>query len=171
MPRRAVGVRWSDALTHGQHGTMAPHQAQCAQESEGEERARLAGLIESAMDGIITVDSEQNITLLNPAAERMFGLPRCPSGAAAGIAHSASIAREARRIHPRIRRRGVSNRRTGAHSDVIGVRANGEEFPIEASIRISKSMGGPSTRRFCATSAGAAAPKQTRRAKNPSPTQ
>jgi len=135
MPRRAVGVRWSDALTHGQHGTMAPHQAQCAQESEGEERARLAGLIESAMDGIITVDSEQNITLLNPAAERMFGVAAV---SVRGGPLASLIPLRSREKHAEYIRGfggvGVSNRRTGAHSDVIGVRANGEEFPIEASI-------------------------------------
>jgi PAS domain S-box-containing protein len=114
---------------------MAPHQAQCAQESEGEERARLAGLIESAMDGIITVDSEQNITLLNPAAERMFGVAAMSvrGGPLASLIPLRWRAKHAEHI------RGfcgadLSNRRMGAHSDVIGVRANGEEFPIEASI-------------------------------------
>src|SRR6186713_3006456 len=37
--------------------------------------ARLAGLLDSAMDAIITVDSEQHVILYNKAAERIFGWP------------------------------------------------------------------------------------------------
>jgi CHASE3 domain sensor protein len=47
----------------------------------GESEGRLAGVIQSAMDSIITVDEQQRIVLFNAAAERMF---RCPAAEALG---------------------------------------------------------------------------------------
>lgn len=38
-----------------------------------ESRRRMEGIVQSAMDAIITIDEEQNVVLFNPAAERIFG--------------------------------------------------------------------------------------------------
>ncbi|MGE3438902.1 MAG: response regulator [Blastocatellales bacterium] len=98
-------------------------------------RERLTGIIESAMDAIITVDDRQRIVLFNAAAERMFG---CPGAEAIGQPISRFIPEQARAAHEsHIRefgQEGAPNRQMGALGAVSGKRARGDEFPIEASI-------------------------------------
>jgi PAS domain S-box-containing protein len=103
--------------------------------NESDSQRRLAGIVESAMDAIITVDASLHIVLFNPAAERMFGV-------AADEAHGRPITdfipERYRASHDDHIRRfgetGVTNRRMGALGAVSGLRATGEEFPVEASI-------------------------------------
>lgn len=108
------------------------HQAQ-----EGLEaiELQLAGIIHSAMDGIITVDESQTIVLFNAAAEQMFG---CPSCQAVGQPLDQFIPQRFQEAHRRhmqqFGKHNVTNRRMGSLGTVFGVRANGEEFPVEASI-------------------------------------
>src|SRR5438128_1669527 len=52
-----------------------------AEEELRDSQARLAGIVDSAMDAIITVDSEQRILVFNRAAEKMF---RCAASEAIG---------------------------------------------------------------------------------------
>lgn len=106
-----------------------------AEKALGESRRRLDAVVQSAMDAIITVDQEQRIILFNPAAERMFG---CPADEVVGQPLSRFIPDRFRPGHDehirRFHRTGVTNRRMGALGAISGLRANGEEFPIEASI-------------------------------------
>ncbi len=99
----------------------------------GEER--LARVIDSAMDAIITVDDRQRITLFNPAAERMFG---CPAGDAIGTPLEQFLPARFRAAHKEHLRgfgqNSVTRRTMGRFSPLRGLRKNGEEFPIEASI-------------------------------------
>ncbi|HVM48714.1 MAG TPA: PAS domain S-box protein [Candidatus Acidoferrum sp.] len=100
-----------------------------------ESRAGLAAIIGSAMDAIISMDADQRITVFNQAAERMFG---CPASEALGQPLDRFIPERYRQMHRRhvegFGRTGVTARSMGAFQPLSGLRADGEEFPIEASI-------------------------------------
>jgi len=100
-----------------------------------ESRQRLHGIIASATDAIITVDSEQLITLFNSAAEKMFG---CPAEAAIGSRLDRFIPlrlRDAHRGHiARFGDTGVSAGAMGGQRALIALRSDGREFPVEATI-------------------------------------
>jgi PAS domain S-box-containing protein len=100
-----------------------------------ESRARLSGIIGSAMDAIISIDSQQRVTIFNEAAERMFD---CPASEAVGEPLDRFIParfREAHRQHvEQFGRTGTTSRAMGSLQPLAGLRADGEEFPIEASI-------------------------------------
>ena len=96
---------------------------------------RLRGILDSAMDAIITVDEQQRIVLFNDAAQAMFG---CPRDEAVGAPLSAFIPERFRHAHAahveQFGATGVTARRMGGARVVTGLRRNGEEFPIDASI-------------------------------------
>lgn len=97
--------------------------------------ARVTHIIESAMDAIITADESQHVVLFNAAAEALFG---CPRGQAIGAPLAWFIPERFRAEHEQHIRRfgetGTSSRRMGGARVVTGLRRNGEEFPIDASI-------------------------------------
>jgi PAS domain S-box-containing protein len=96
---------------------------------------RLRGILDSAMDAIITVDESQHIVIFNSAAEAMFG---CPKDEAVGAPLAWFIPERFRAVHGNHVRTfgqtGTVSRRMGALRIVTGLRRNGEEFPIDASI-------------------------------------
>ena len=97
--------------------------------------ARLAGIVESAMDAILSVDSAQKIVLFNAAAEKLFGWPATE---ALGQALDRFIPP---RFHERHRQHvavfgqsGATSRSMHSLGALMALRADGTEFPIEASI-------------------------------------
>jgi two-component system sensor histidine kinase/response regulator len=100
-----------------------------------ESQEQFTAIVESAMDGIVTIDSEQRIVLFNAAAERLF---MRKADEVVGKPIDCLLPTRFTGIHHQHIRTffqsGVTNRRMGALGAVSGLRANGEEFPIEASI-------------------------------------
>ncbi len=106
-----------------------------SRETLRQSEARLAGIIGSAMDAIISVDADQRIVLFNAAAENMF---RCSTAEALGQPLDRFIPiryRASHREHMRsFSATGVTARTMAALGALSGLRADGQEFPIEASI-------------------------------------
>ena len=111
------------------------HDQKQAEQALRESKERLAGIVSSAMDAIITVDDDQRVVLFNEAAERMFG---CPAAEALGQPLNRFIPERFRGAHTEHVRRfgetGGTSRAMGRLSALAALRADGTEFPIEASI-------------------------------------
>ena len=106
-----------------------------AEEAVRESQGRLNNIIESAMDAIIVVDSQQRIVVFNPAAEKVFGY---------SVRETAGQPLE-RLIPHRFRARydahisrfatgGVTNRLVGMLRGLWALRADGKECRIEVSL-------------------------------------
>ena len=104
----------------------------------------LAGVLESAMDAIITVNQRQEIVLFNRAAEKMFGWLRQE---VMQQPLEKLIPQRFRSSHAdyleKFGATGYTTRSTGSAPIMIyGLRANAEEFPVEVSISQVKTPGG-----------------------------
>ncbi|WP_436968402.1 PAS domain-containing sensor histidine kinase [Burkholderia multivorans] len=97
--------------------------------------ARMMGIIRSSMEAIITVDENQTIVIFDPAAEQVFGVSAME---AVGAPLPRFIPERFRAAHARHVEQfgvtGVSERQMGRQRVLFGLRGNGTEFPIEASI-------------------------------------
>lgn len=106
-----------------------------ADHDRGYANEQLHGIIHSAMDAIITTDRAQRIVVFNEAAEKIF---RCPAETAIGGSLDRFIPERFRAAHKaHVERFGatrVTTRMMGARLQLFGLRADGDEFPIDASI-------------------------------------
>jgi two-component system CheB/CheR fusion protein len=106
-----------------------------AEEALRDSQAQLENILGSAMDAIITIANDQQIVFFNNAAEEMFGLS---AEEAKGTPIGRLIPDRFRQAHTEhvhnFGKTGVTKRSMGALGAIYGLRCDGEEFPIEASI-------------------------------------
>lgn len=112
-----------------------------AEEALRASEERLHGIVHMAAEAIVVVDEQFNVVLFNPTAEAIFG---CTAAAAIGAGVERFIPqrlREAcRQYMAGFASDGANAIRMGDHAEIFGLRANGEEFPLEISLsRISRS--------------------------------
>jgi len=97
--------------------------------------AQLAGIIRSAMDGIITINEDQRVVLFNAAAEKLF---LCSAAEALGQPLDHFIPERfrdaSRQCINKFAEKQVTPFAMGLPGDLYGLKTSGEEFPIEASI-------------------------------------
>ena len=87
------------------------------------------------MDAIIAVDQHQNIILFNPSAERMFGLKAEEVVGQSLMRLLPERFRGAHQAHVQKFKKSDSGSRTmGPQLGIVGLRADGTEFPIESTI-------------------------------------
>jgi PAS domain S-box-containing protein len=100
-----------------------------------ESESRLNGVIQSAMDAIITVDERQRIVLFNAGAEKIF---RCLASQALGQPIERFMPERFRAAHSshlhKFGETGVTKRAVGKIGPLPALRADGEEFQMEASV-------------------------------------
>ena len=96
---------------------------------------RLAGILTSAMDAIITIDAEQRITLFNPAAEKVF---RCPAEQVVGQPFEPLLSKRFGNLLKgyclAVQPATVNSRQLWAPEGLTARRHDGEEFPVEATL-------------------------------------
>ncbi len=140
--RRKDGTRFAGDVIAAQmpDGNLLAVVRDVTQRKEAEQdlrrsREQITGIISSAMDAIITIDEKQRVILFNSAAEKMFGHP---VDEAMGRPIEDFIPERFRAAHGgHIRAFGETNvtrRSMSAPGEIFGLRSDGQEFPIEASI-------------------------------------
>ncbi|AYZ64602.1 PAS domain S-box protein [Burkholderia multivorans] len=132
-----AGLALSLAFAASVHQAIARGQPQPGAPGSGSplSEARMMGIIRSSMEAIITIDESQTIVIFNPAAEQVFGVSAMD---AIGAPLSRFIPERFRASHAKHVEQfgvtGVSERQMGRQRVLFGLRGDGTEFPIEASI-------------------------------------
>jgi PAS domain S-box-containing protein len=131
----APPASFREARELGEAFEAASAQITRTQQALSDKAERLNAILDTAMDAIISVGDDSRILLFNHAAEELFGIPR---GQALGLRLENLIPTAHRDAHAGRMLAFAAEERPGrmmAEGRVIrGLRANGQEFPAEASI-------------------------------------
>ncbi len=105
------------------------------EEAARESEARTRGILESALDAIVTIDHRGGVVEFNPAAEQTFGYTR--DEAIGREMAELIVPPSLREHHRRALARAVETgdgALLGRRVELIGMRAGGAEFPVELTI-------------------------------------
>lgn len=99
-------------------------------------RIRFQALVDSAYDGIVSINDAQEIKLMNPAARDMFGIS--PEDPVEGTLLEALLPQRYRKRHEQylgsFKASPVASRPMHSRAAVVGLHRSGHEFPIEVTI-------------------------------------
>jgi PAS domain S-box-containing protein len=99
-----------------------------------ENAARMRAVLESALDSIVTIDSDGGITEFNPAAEKMFGYSRAQAIGAklSDLVTFPSLGQRGSELIPLLTTK--ESNLLGKRVEITALRANHSEFPAELTI-------------------------------------
>jgi two-component system, LuxR family, sensor kinase FixL len=132
---QTLSFQHSQALTDLAERQSTIDKLRIAEQALRVSQERLSGIIDSAMDAIISVDEKQRIVVFNAAAEKMFA---CSSSEALGASLNRFIPERFRAGHAEHHRHfahsGVTSRTARQLGVLTAQRADGVEFPVEIAI-------------------------------------
>ena len=129
------GVLIADMVVVGAGILIAVREVLLTERRSEASEEQLGAIVDSAMDAIISVDQAQRIVLFNRAAEEVFGVRRAEALGSPLERFIPARFRGAHHAHvDKFGRTGVTSRRMGDVTTLWALRADGHEFPIEASI-------------------------------------
>lgn len=105
-----------------------------AEEAVRERETRIGAILDTAVDGIITINEEGQIETFNPAAEKIFGYR---AGEVLGHNVSLLMGGEDRELHDTYIKRYLLTSHAkilGVRREVEGVRADGSTFPMQLAV-------------------------------------